>query len=156
MYLTEEPVRQTLRTVAGSAPGSSLVLDYASQATIDMLRMFPNLMQHRHTTDWGEPWTFGVPDRREREFFGECGLEVREAFSTIRGDHLKRYLTRADGTRLGRGRLGRRRNESTQLSRARRVLSNATSIGNAFRMAWLAISRRSKWYALAELVVPPR
>ena len=154
MYLSEGAVRETLRTIAESAPGSSLVLDYACHATIDVLQKFPHLSQHRHTTDWGEPWTFGVPDTREREFFGECGLELREAISLIRGDRLKRYLTRADGTRLGRGRWGRRRNESTQLSRARRNLSRASSIGNVFRMLWMAVTRRTKWYALAELVVP--
>ena len=156
MYLTGDAVRKTLRTVSESAPGSSLVLDYACQSTIDVLRKFPNLRQHRHTTHWGEPWTFGVPDKQERQFFRECGLELRETFSLIRGDALKRYLTRADGTRLGRGRWGRRRNESTQLSRARRALSAATSIGSVFGILWLAVTRRSKWYALAELVVPPR
>ena len=156
MYLTDGTVRETLRTVAESAPGSSVVLDYASQATIDALRKFPTLAQHRHTTDWGEPWTFGLPDNREREFFRECGLELRDSFSTIRGDRSKRYLTRTDGSRLGRGRLGPRRNGSTQISRARRVLSNASSIGTGFRMLWMGLTRRSKWYALAELAVPPR
>jgi methyltransferase (TIGR00027 family) len=154
MYLTEGGVRDTLRTVAESGAGSSLVLDYACQATIDALRKFPNLSQHKHTTDWGEPWTFGVPDTRDREFFRECGLELRDTISLVRGDRLKGYLTRSDGTRLGRGRWVRRRNESTQTNRARRNLAGASSIRDAIRMLWMAATRRSKWYALAELAVP--
>ena len=157
MYLTEEAVRETLHAVAtDSAPGSSLVMDFACEALIDAMAMFPNHPQHRYTTHWGEPWLFGVPDTKDREFFRETGLALREAISMVRGDALRRYLTRADGTRLGRGRWGRRRNESTQLSRAVRALRGAASAGNVVRMIWMALTRRSKWYALAELSVPAR
>ena len=108
MYLKEESVRQTLRFVAAeSAAGSSLVLDYACRATLDVLDRFPNHPAHSFSTHWGEPWLFGMPDNREREFFRECGLELRESISLVRGREQRRYLTRADGTRLGRGRPAR-------------------------------------------------
>src|SRR5260370_1061323 len=75
MYLAEEDVRATLRFIsANAAPGSSLVMDYACRAVIDALKKYPNHPQHRFTTDWGEPWIFGVPDSKQREFFRECGL----------------------------------------------------------------------------------
>jgi methyltransferase (TIGR00027 family) len=146
MYLPEEAVRATLRTIAESAPGSSLVLDYASEATIKSMQKFPNLGQHRHTTDWGEPWLFGIPDTGEREFFRGCGLELRESISLVRGDRVERYLTRADGTRLSRGSWGRQPGS--------RVDSKAATAAYVLRTLWIAIMRRSKWLAAAELVVP--
>jgi O-methyltransferase involved in polyketide biosynthesis len=95
MYLKEETVRETLRFVAAeSAVGSLLVLDYACRATIDALKRFPSHPTHRFSTHWGEPWLFGMPDNREREFFRECGLELRESISLVRGREQQRYLTR--------------------------------------------------------------
>ena len=142
MYLSEQAVRETLRSIAGfSAPGSSLVMDFAGRAMIDMLEKFPNLSQHNYTTHWGEPWIFGLPDGREQEFFHECGLELRETFTLFGREVTKRYLTRSDGTRLGavRGGPPRRRAFSTMI-----------------RMLWMFLTRRSNWYALAALVVPDR
>jgi methyltransferase (TIGR00027 family) len=140
MYLSEQAVRETLRTISSySAPGSSLVMDFAERAGIDMLRKLPYLSQHNYTTHWGEPWIFGVPDMREREFFRECGLEVREVLAVFDREAVKRYLTRADGTRLGsvRGGPPRHRPVSTML-----------------RVLWMFLTRRSRWYALADVVVP--
>ncbi len=140
MYLSEAAERETLRTIAAhSASGSSLVMDFAGRAMIEMLNKFPNLSQHNYTTHWGEPWTFGLPDTREREFFRECGLELQEVLTFFGPEARKRYLTRADGTTLGavRGAPPRRRVFTTVL-----------------RMSWMLITRRSKWYALATLIVP--
>ena len=107
MYLSESAVRETLRTIASySAPGAVLVMDFAGRAMIELLEEFPNLPQHKYTTRWGEPWIFGVPDIREREFFRECGLELREILSLFGAEAVKRYLTRADGTRFGQIRGG--------------------------------------------------
>jgi methyltransferase (TIGR00027 family) len=157
VYLAEEAVPTTLRAIAtSSAPGSSLVMDYACQATIDVLARFPNHPQHQFTTDWGEPWIFGVPDNQEREFFRACGLELRESMSLVRGATLKRYLTRADGTRLGRGRMQSPAAASGQKSRLARAAATAKTIGTLLPLIWLALTRRSQWYALAELVVPAR
>lgn len=141
MYLKEEAVRETLRFVAESAPGSSLVLDYACRATVEALNRFPSHPQHRFSTHWGEPWLFGVPDNREREFFRECGLELRESMSLVRGRAQQRYLTRADGTRLGRGRMAG-------------VAVFAKMLVASLPFIWFGLTRRTQWYALAELVVP--
>ena len=139
MYLAESAVRETLRTIsADSAPGSSLVMDFAERAIIDMLAKLPHLSQHNYTTRWGEPWIFGVPDMKEREFFRECGLEVREILSFFGPEAVKRYLTRSDGTKLGtiRGGPPRHRPLATTLC-----------------VLWMFLTRRSRWYALAHLAV---
>jgi methyltransferase (TIGR00027 family) len=142
MYLAEEAVRRTLRTIARhSAAGSSLVMDFAGRAMIDMLERFPNLPQHKYTTEWGEPWIFGLPDAREREFFRECGLELYEVFSFFGSEASKRYLTRSDGTKFGRVRGG---------APQRDVISTMA------RMMWRFFTTKSYWYALAEVVVPPK
>jgi methyltransferase (TIGR00027 family) len=138
MYLSEQSVRDTLRTIANdSAPGSSLVMDFASQAMIDLLHKFPNIPQHKYTTAWGEPWIFGVPDGREPEFFLECGLRLRETLSFFRRDAAKRYLTRADGTSLGSVRGG----------------SPRARFWTIVRLIGMFLTRRSHWYSLADLVV---
>jgi O-methyltransferase involved in polyketide biosynthesis len=141
MYLSEEAVRATLRTIADySPPGSSLVMDFAGTAMIKMLERFPELSQHNYTTDWGEPWIFGVPDDREREFFAECGLEVRE-FLSFFGRDVQRYLTRSDGTKFGSVRGGRPRRRAFTIT---------------IRAIWMFLTRRSKWYALASLAISDR
>lgn len=140
MYLSESAVRQTLRTIVeNSASGSSLVMDFAEQAIIDMLGKFRHLSQHDYTTHWGEPWIFGIPDEREREFFAETGFEVREILSFFGQDAARRYLTRADGTRLG----------TTRGGPPRRYALTTT-----LRVIWMFLTRRSRWYALALLDVP--
>jgi methyltransferase (TIGR00027 family) len=138
MYLTEDAVRETLRTIGReSRSGSSLVMDFAGRALIDLLQKFPQLLQHNYTTGWGEPWIFGLPDTREREFFRECGLEVREVLPFFGRKAAKRYLTRSDGSRL-----------------AVRGAPERGQFSTAVRMIWMFITRRSKWYALARLDVP--
>ena len=138
MYLSERAVRETLRTIAGaSARGSSLVMDFAESATLEMLAKFPNLPQHNYTTAWGEPWVFGVPDMREKEFFQDCGLELCEVLSFFGRDAAKRYLTRADGTSLGPVRGGAPR-----------------SVWTIARLFWMFFRRRSRWYAVGQLRVP--
>lgn len=159
MYLQEETVRETLRFVAAkSAAGSLLVLDYACRATIDALKRFPSHPTHRFSTHWGEPWLFGMPDNREREFFHECGLELRESISLARGREQQRYLTRADGTRLGRGRpFGPRSGGRGEKRRPLAQLANIMKmLGAALPFILLGLTRRTQWYALAEVVVPAR
>jgi methyltransferase (TIGR00027 family) len=139
MYLKEQDVRQTLRAISShSASGSSLVMDFASRAVIDMLRRLPQLSQHKYTTEWGEPWIFGLPDRHEEEFFRECGFTLREILPFFSRESTRRYLTRSDGTRLGTVRGGPPR---------RRVFSTMV------RMMWMLITRRTKGYSVAKLDV---
>jgi methyltransferase (TIGR00027 family) len=139
MYLEEAAVRETLRTISRcSCYGSSLVMDFAETSMIDLLQKFPHLSQHNYTTRWGEPWIFGVPDNSEREFFQECGLELREILSIGGREARARYLTRSDGTKLGAVRGG---------APSRRRL--ATTL----KVIWMFLTRRSRWYALAKLDV---
>jgi hypothetical protein len=44
---------------------------------------------------------FGFPVGGEREFLAEFGLELREVLTVGGEESLKRYLTKADGARVG-------------------------------------------------------
>lgn len=102
MYVAEEGVRETLRTVATqSAPGSSLVMDYTTKASLEFMARFPQFGSSKFLAAWGEPWVFGMPDGAEKEFFASVGLEPREFFPVFGPEAIKRYLTKADGTILG-------------------------------------------------------
>jgi methyltransferase (TIGR00027 family) len=139
MYLPETVVRTTLKTISEStAVGSSLVMDFAERATIQMMNKCPNLSQHKYTTNWGEPWIFGVPDMKEREFFREAGFETREILSFFGREAAKRYLTRADGSTIGR---------------TRGSPPSQQAFSTTVRVLWTFLTRRSRWYALADLVV---
>jgi methyltransferase (TIGR00027 family) len=139
MYLSEGAVRETLRTISNhSVAGSSLVMDFAERASIQLLAKFPHLSQHKYTTHWGEPWIFGVPDMRERDFFRSCGLEPREILSFTSREAAKRYLTRADGSRLGRTFGGP---------------PSKHAFSTTIRVLWTFLTHRSRWYALADLAV---
>ena len=110
MYLAEEAARETLRFVGSHPPGSVIVFDFVYRAMIDMIRAiditvlppaqkayverFLNLIKD-------EPWVFGLPMDKEREFLGEFGLELREAFTIGGPESIQRYLTKADGTQIG-------------------------------------------------------
>ena len=48
-----------------------------------------------------EPWQFGFPFRGERKFLEELGFGVGEILTIGSDDATRRYLTRADGTRVG-------------------------------------------------------
>jgi methyltransferase (TIGR00027 family) len=102
MYVAEEGVRETLRTIATkAAPGSSLVMDYTSKTSLEFMVKFPQLGMTKYLKDWGEPWVFGLTDGAEKEFFAEVGLEPREFFPMFAPESIKRYLTKPDGTILG-------------------------------------------------------
>jgi methyltransferase (TIGR00027 family) len=140
MYLPEHAVRDTLRTISShSVSGSSVVMDFAGKAMIDALRELPDLSQHKYTTEWGEPWIFGLPDTQEKNFFHECGLELRDVLSFFGSDARKRYLTRSDGTSFGSIRGG---------SPERQAFLTVA------QMMWRFFTIKSQWYALAEAVVP--
>ena len=137
MYLSESAVRHTLRAIRSySAPGTSLVMDFAERAMIDLLAKLPELSQHNYTTHWGEPWIFGLPDMSERDFFRGCGFELCEILSLVGSEASKRYLTRSNGTRFGsvRGQPPDR-------------------LSTMIRALWTFLTRRSRWYAVAKLEV---
>ncbi len=106
-----------------------------------MLERFSNLSQHKYTTNWGEPWIFGVPDEKERQFFDDCGFDVREFLSFFGREAVRRYLTQSDGRSLGSIRGGR---------------PSRQAITTMIRVIWIFLTKRSKWYALAVLSVRDR
>src|SRR5206468_181525 len=107
----------------------------------------PDNPMNRFTTAWGEPWTFGVPDGREKEFFRECGLELREMLSLFSREAGKRYLIRANGKPLSRGRRpSRDPSGKTGFARIKDTIRMTLGVIGAIRS-------KTKWYALAELTV---
>ena len=97
MYLPEESVRETLRMVAShSAPGSSVVLDYASSLAIEFGKRTPH-GAGGIPEDWSEPWIFGVPGANGSEFFRELGLDSGIPISFHNPEAIKRYAIRRDG-----------------------------------------------------------
>jgi methyltransferase (TIGR00027 family) len=101
MYVAESGVRETLGAIAREAVGSTLIMDYTTQASLDFMAKFPDYGPAQFLAAWGEPWIFGVPDGQDREFFTELGFEPREFFPVFSPESVKRYLTRADGTVVG-------------------------------------------------------
>ena len=103
MYVSGKAVEQTLRFIAtGSAPGSSVVYDYAPRAIIE--GDFTNHPDLRGLTFWaryrGEPLLFGIPEGEGRAYVEALGLEVLSDVGPPEMD--ARYLTRSDGTLDGR------------------------------------------------------
>ncbi len=105
MYLPEAAVRDTLRWISQQAPGSVLVFDFASKSLIDSIAAMnqpnwtpPNEQAQlgsdrlRQIAKWGEPWIFGVPDERSKEFVTELGLEHRETIAMASTEAARRYL----------------------------------------------------------------
>jgi methyltransferase (TIGR00027 family) len=110
MYLPEAAVRATLRFVAAHPPGSAIVFDYVYRAMIEAIARIDlatvppaakAFLERFLKLTANEPWVFGLPMDAEREFLGECGLDLREALMIGGEESVKRYLTRADGTQVG-------------------------------------------------------
>jgi methyltransferase (TIGR00027 family) len=139
MYLSEPAVRDTLRSISGySASGSTLVMDFAEAAMIELLQKNPHLSQHNYTTHWGEPWIFGLPDMDEQTFFRECGLELRNILPFFSQEASRLYLTCSDGSSFGTVRGGPPEEDR---------------FSTMVRTMWMFFTRKSHWYALAKLDV---
>jgi methyltransferase (TIGR00027 family) len=101
MYVPEEGMNETLHAIAAeSAPGSALLLEYLNRGGLELLRKYPMGMI-KNAFDWGEPFVFGVPDGRDREFFLEAGLQLGETLKIGSPESVRRYATRQDGTYYG-------------------------------------------------------
>lgn len=111
MYLPAEAVRATLQwIVANSLPGSAVVFDYTYEMAIRVISnpdAFPIPPQARQAIERfrkiiaGEPWIFGIPDRREEEFLRSLGLELRKVMGLNSPEAVQNYLTREDGSIFG-------------------------------------------------------
>ncbi len=100
MYVPEEGMKETLRAIAESAPGSALLLEYLNRGGLEVLKKYPTGMI-KNAFDWGEPFVFGVPDGQDREFFLEAGLELGETLKIGSPESMKRYAMRQDGSYYG-------------------------------------------------------
>lgn len=140
MYVGEGGVRETLQTIAQAAPGSRLVLDYATRAVLDFMAKSPDYGSSPFLARWGEPWVFGLPDGKEQEFFEELGFRVCRRFPVFGPESIKRYLTRPDGTVIGVPAPGAPPRLNPQRQNMASVLSESGS----------------SYYSLAELAVPDR
>ena len=97
MYLPEESVRATLQMVAShSAPGSSIVLDYANSLGIEFGKHSPHGAGGIPAA-WGEPWGFGVPGANGSEYFRELGFEPGTPLSFQNPEAMKLYALRGNG-----------------------------------------------------------
>ena len=162
MYLPEDAARGTLRFVGAHPPGSGIVFDFVYRAMIDMLaridwanvpeaakpflKRFLDLIKD-------EPWVFGLPVGGEREFLGEFGLELREAFTIGGEDSIRRYLTKADGTQVGAQAMA-----AAMARMAERAQSAGPSApgGQQIPPERMREQQRLMAYQLAEAVVAPR
>ena len=100
MYVPEEGMKQTLRAIGHSAPGSAVMLEYINRAGLDLLVKYPSGVI-KNAIDWGEPFVFGVPDGQDREYFRDLGLELGETLKIGSPESVQRYAMRADGTYYG-------------------------------------------------------
>jgi len=107
MYLPEAAVEETLRWVAAQAPGSTIIFDFVGARLIQFmatgdLSKIPEAAQKAFERFRGltsrEPWIFGLPDTKEREFLAKVGLELHALLPIGSEETMKRYLTRSDGT----------------------------------------------------------
>jgi methyltransferase (TIGR00027 family) len=104
MYFRDDIVRGVLRDISKSAPGSSLVLDFAFQDGVARARKNAASPQERFEATWGEPWLFGVPDKPGADsFFRELGFEPVELLPVDSPLATRRYLTHRDQTVVGLG-----------------------------------------------------
>jgi len=109
MYLPEAEILETLQLLASHPAGSSVVFDFVSDVMIAMIksinlpilpppaRAFAERFLHL-TRD--EPWEFGFPLHREREFIEAFGYEVPEILNIGSMEAARRYLTRRDGSEV--------------------------------------------------------
>ena len=159
MYVPEEVLRSTFQFVAAHPPGSVIVFDFVYRAMIDMLeRLDPAtvpeaskpFVQRFLDLIRDEPWVFGLPVDGEREFLAACGLELREVLTVGGPESLARYLTRADGTRVG---------EEAMAAITARMTERARSTGSSTSQApqmspdQMRAQQRLMSYQLAEAVV---
>jgi methyltransferase (TIGR00027 family) len=142
MYLPEESLRQTLSVVARHPPGSSAVFDFVTSFVIGALQHFdpvrlPEAARQSITNLLllirDEPWLFGFPVGKEREYLDEFGLEVRDLLTVSSDAAARRYLTRADGTQLGGEPLRRIAPPSVEIPTAQRDAM-------AYRIAEVAVA----------------
>ena len=101
-YLPEEAVSAVLEWVAGHAnPRTSIVFDACWAEAIDGSRDYFGAAElRRAVAKVGEPLRWGIPEGRVDEALSRFCLRVVAAYDE--NEAVSRYLTRGDGTPLGR------------------------------------------------------
>jgi methyltransferase (TIGR00027 family) len=149
MYLPEKSVRKMLQMVAShSAPGSSIVLDYANSLGIEIIKQ-NSQGSMTMPASWGEPWIFGVPGSNGDEFFQGLGFDPGVPLSMNNPEVFKRYAIRSDGTTYAAHVVEKMRIEA--LARARAGTALPLSAGVLEAQKAIAIAGGIYW--LAELTV---
>jgi len=145
MYVPEEGMKETLRAISKSAPGSAVLLEYLNRGGLELFKKYP-MGTIKSAFDWGEPFVFGVPDGQDREFFLEAGLELGEMLKIGSPESMRRYAMCQDGSYYGAhlGKVFQQRREA--------ALEAMDDAGR--RQAAQAEAMSGYW--LAELAVPQR
>jgi methyltransferase (TIGR00027 family) len=112
MYLPADTVHATLKWVCENSPaGSRIVFDYTYEIAIRMIAAADSAplppqakqaIERMRRMTAGEPWIFGVPDRKEEEFMHDLGFRLRKVLGMSSKEAVESYLTRADGSILGK------------------------------------------------------
>lgn len=100
-YISEAAVDSTLRYVARTKPGSSIVFDYIHREIAEgKFFRYPKAIQPaKRVAKKGEPWIFGLTRQEAARFTARCGLKV---LSDMGSKRLRSaYLIRSDGTADG-------------------------------------------------------
>jgi O-methyltransferase involved in polyketide biosynthesis len=102
MYLPESAVVALLRWVAGHrSTRTSIVFDVCWAEGVDGSReYFGGRELRRNFAAIGEPLRWGIPEGQIDETLAQLGLRVEVAYEPA--DLVSRYLTRQDGSTLGR------------------------------------------------------
>ena len=147
MYLSDHNVRDVLQTVASlSAPGSSIVLDYANSLGIEITKQYSAAAIPR---SWGEPWIFGVPVAKGTGFFRELGFDPGVPLSMNNPEVIKRYAVRRDGTTYAAHVVEKMRVEAQERAQAG---ADSPSTANILEIQ-KAITSAGGVYWLAELTI---
>jgi methyltransferase (TIGR00027 family) len=101
MYLPEAAVTETLRFIAGCAPGSGVVFDYVLPASaLPMMLRVPLMAMAKHLAARGEPWKSHYAPAALTEQLGALGFSHTHDYTPEELN--QRYLSdRSDGLRLG-------------------------------------------------------
>lgn len=101
IYLTEDEVLQTLRFIAGCAPGSAVVFDYGvAPGLLEPAEAAARDFIAARTFDLGEPWNSSFEPDRLVALLHDIGFATVDNYSAAQLQ--QRYLAgRLDGLRLG-------------------------------------------------------
>jgi len=112
MYLPATAVAGTLKWIAEHSPaGSRIVFDYTYEMALRFLAnasaealppKVKQVLDRLRRITAGEPWIFGIPDRKEEEYLRDLGFQLRQVLGLSSNEAIRNYLTREDGSIYGK------------------------------------------------------